>query len=101
MRTGRYDQPGIGAGLGELARIARETSVGRLNVSGEVTLANGSTSTVIEDANFGATTEIVLIPRGDPGASFRFWLAARNKGSLTLGHTDPGADLLCGWLALG
>ena len=100
-RTGRYDLPGIGAGTPELARIAREQGVGRINVSGEVTLANGTTSTVIEDSNFGATTELLLIPRADPGASFRFWLAARNKGSLTVGHPNPGTDLVCGWLALG
>ena len=100
-RTGRYDLPGIGAGLGELARITREYGVGRINVSGEVTLANGTTSTVIEDANFTATTELQLIPRADPGAAWRYWLAARNKGSITIGHTDPGTNLLCGWIALG
>jgi hypothetical protein len=100
-RTGRYDLPTIGAGTQELARMLREYGVGRINVSGEVTLANGSTSTLIEDANFGATTEIVLIPRADPDASFRFWLAARSRGSLTVGHTDPGTDLVCGWIAVG
>jgi hypothetical protein len=100
-RTGRYDLPGIGAGAPELARIGREQGVGRLNVSGEVTIANGATSTVITDSNFGATTEIVLIPRTDPGTSWRFWLAARNKGSLTVGHPNPGTNLVCGWLALG
>ena len=100
-RTGRYDLPSIGAGLGELARIIREMRQGRLNVSGEVTIANGSTSTVITDSNFGLTTEIALIPRSDPGASWRFWLAARNKGSLTIGHPNPGTDLVCGWIAEG
>lgn len=101
MRTGRYDAPSIGAGLGEIARIVRDMRYGRMNVSGEVTIANGSTSTTIEDANFGPTTEIQLIPRSDPGAAWRFWLAARNKGSLTVGHPNPGSDLVCGWIAEG
>lgn len=100
-RTGRYDLPSIRAGQDELARILREVRQGRLNTSGEVTIANGTTSTMIEDANFGPTTELLLIPRTDPGASWRFWLAARNKGSLTLGHPDPGSDLVCGWIAEG
>ena len=100
-RTGRYDLPSVGAGLGELARVVGEIRQGRLNTSGEVTIANGSTSTIIDDAQFGPTTEIVLTPRSDPGAAWRYWLAARSKGRITLGHPDPGGDLVCGWTAQG
>ena len=100
-RTGRHDLPSIGAGLGELARMIREMRQGRMNTSGEVTIANGSTSTIIDDSQFGATTELLLTPRTDPGASWRYWLTDRSKGRITLGHPDPGADLVCGWTAQG
>jgi len=100
-RTSRHDLPSINAGLNELARIVREMRQGRMNIAGEVTITNGTTTTLIEDQQFGATTVLTLTPRTDPGASWRSWTAARSKGSITVGHPNPGSDLVCDWLAQG
>ena len=100
-RSSRYDLPAVGAGLGELARLVRQYALGQLNVAGTVVLANGSTSTVLEDSSFTVTTEIVLIPRDSASAAIAWWLAARDKGSVTIGHDDPGADRTFGYVAVG
>jgi hypothetical protein len=100
-RTSRNDLPSIGAGLGEINRKLREAMLGRLNVAGEVTIATGTTTTLIEDQNFTFTTEITLTPRNSTGAALAWWLAARNKGSITLGHAAPGSDLTFGYIAAG
>jgi hypothetical protein len=100
-RTSRYDLPPIGAGLGSLARLLRDTMLGRINVAGEVTIATGTTTTLIEDQNFTFTTEITLIPRNSTGAALAWWLAARNKGSITIGHAAPGSNLTFGYIAAG
>ena len=97
-KTSRYDLPPIGLG-GELHRFVRDAIQGAVNVAGEVMLVAGTTATVIEDALFTTTTEVVLIPRD--AAAVSWWLQARDKGRITIGHADPGADRVFGYIAIG
>lgn len=100
-RTSVYQPPQVGAGLGELARFVRQILTGRINVAGEVTVAGYTSTTVISDANFTFTTELVLIPRDADGAALNWWLASRGRGSITIGHEQPGHDLTFGYVAVG
>ena len=54
---------------------------------------------MIEDALFTTTTEVVLIPRD--AAAVSWWLQARDKGRITIGHADPGANRVFGYIAIG
>lgn len=85
----------------ETGRHLRLLSEGRLNVTGEVTLANGTTSTVIGNRRFGSQTEIVLTPRSAAQAALKTWLAVRETGRLTLGHDAPSGDQTFGYIAIG
>lgn len=85
----------------ETGRQLRQLADGKLNVVGEVTLASGSTSTVLRNRRFGAATEIVLVPRSAAQAALAVWLAAKAQGELTLGHDAPVGDQTLGYIALG
>lgn len=101
-RRGRYELP-VRPTLEGLARIVREMRLGRLNVSGEVTVLSGTTATVIADAEIGASTVMTLTPLSEAAAELTWWedRAARTKGSITIGHAAPSGDLAFSWLALG
>ena len=99
-KTSRYDLPPVGLG-GELHRFVRDLIQGYANVAGEVAFLNGTTATILEDALFTTTTEVILVPRSAAGAAMPWWLQARDKGRITIGHADPGADLVFGYIAIG
>lgn len=100
-RLSRYDLPSVSPTLLELARILRETRLGRLNVAGTVTLASGTVSTVVTDREFGATTVLHLTPRSTGAAAIAWWQVDRAKGQITLGHDAPGADVEFYYTAIG
>lgn len=85
----------------ETGRHLRLLAEGRLNVTGEVVLANGATSTAIGDRRFSSRTEIVLVPRSATQAALAWWLAAREVGKLTIGHDAPTGDQTFGYIAIG
>ena len=82
-------------------RFVRDLVHGYVNVAGEMVLAAGTTSTVLEDALFTTTTEVTLVPRDAAGAAIQWWLSARMSGRIVIGHADPGANLAFGYIAIG
>jgi hypothetical protein len=94
-KTSRYDLPPVGPEN----RFVRDAIQGYVNVAGEVVLSG--TSTIIEDALFTTTTEITLIPRDAAGAAISWWLQQRMAGRIVIGHDNPGAARLFGYIAIG
>lgn len=68
---------------------------GRLNVLSTVTLEAGTTSTVIDDPRIWRETRPVLVPLSDIAAAMLPFVhvSARDNGTLTLTHTDPGTGV--------
>lgn len=89
------------AGGAEMARVLAEVRVGKVRCTGTVTLAAGTTSTLVRDSLFGAGTVLALRPTTAGGAALKTWQAATGKGSITVGHDAPGADQPFLWTALG
>lgn len=92
MIRSRYQLPTDKDSLPQVARLLRETRQGRLNVVREVTLVNGTTETTVTDNDIGPSTIAILVPKDAASAAIAWWLSGRDKGSLILGHADPGAD---------
>lgn len=76
---------------------------GRLNITGTVTLVNGTTSTVITNPNIWSGTVIALTPLSSAAATAHgsVYISARSAGTLTLTHANPGADSLFAYTILG
>jgi hypothetical protein len=97
----RYRLPTPQTDLPELARIVADMRVGRLDVGREVTMASGTTTTVIRGNTVGIDSIPILVPTTSTGAALAWWLSSRAKGALTLGHDAPGADELFLLLLIG
>ncbi len=97
----RYELPGAAPTLPELGRIVRDIRQGRLNVTGEVVLEAGTTTTVITDREFGATTVLGFTPLSASAAAIHPWQANVAKGEITIGHAAPGADVSYYYYAIG
>lgn len=100
-RISKYDLPSVNPTLPELGRIVREMRQGHCNTAGTVTLAGGTTETLIYDREFAVTTTIHLIPTSEAAAAITPWLKSRAKGSITLGHADPVTDAVFEYTAQG
>lgn len=68
-----------------------------------VTLASGTTSTVVTDQIIGGNTMPLLSAESADGAAIQasVYVSARDKGSLTLTHTAPGSDIELQLLLIG
>jgi hypothetical protein len=100
-RFSRHPLPSASADMAELTRFAREHSLGRTNTAHTVTLEAGSTETVIADREFGLTTVLHFAPRSAAAAAIRPYQTANAKGSITIGHAAPGADVAFYYSAIG
>lgn len=81
--------------------MVREIRQGHVNTKGTVTLAGGTTETLITDREFALTTTIHLTPASEAAADVKWWLKSRAKGSLTIGHADPVTDAVFEYTAQG
>jgi hypothetical protein len=77
------------------------SATARSTCTGSVTLATGTTSTVLRDALFGRDTAVVLVPTDAAGAALACLAGRHAVGSVTLGHAAPGRHLTFLWIALG
>jgi hypothetical protein len=100
-RLSRHPLPSASADPAELTRLVREHSLGRLNVAGVVTLESGTTTTTIIDREFGVSTVLSLTPRSAAAAAIVPYQTANAKGSITIGHAAPGADVAFYYSAIG
>lgn len=87
----------------ELATKLNLALQGRLNVTGTVTLLNGTTSTVITNPNIWQNTVVALTPLSAAAATAHgsIYVSARGAGTLTLTHANPGADAAFAYTILG
>ena len=85
-----------------VARVVNRLVDGQSANVGNVTLASGTTSTVIRAPIFRASTVLVLVPRSSAAAAISWWQETNaDKGAITIGHSAPGADVPFSWLAVG
>lgn len=85
----------------ELATAINQLIVGRINSIGEITIANGTTSTVVTDPNAYARSVPLLIPTNAAAAAISPYVSARSLNSFTLTHANPGASATFIYALLG
>ena len=90
----KYQLPSDKDDLPQIARLLRETRQGKINVVSDIVIKSGTTTTIVYDRDIGPSTVPILIPQSAAGAALTWWLAARGKGAITIGHADPGADIM-------
>jgi hypothetical protein len=84
-----------------LADAANAALRGELNNTGQVTCANGTTSTTITDARMGYGRLLVLVPLDAVAAALNWHLSAMTNGSCTIAHAAPSGDAVFGWCVIG
>ena len=79
----------------DMARAINQFLIGKLNVTHDVTLSPGATSTTISDARIGITTAIIpataLTASGATAISAGIWADTYLKGSVVLHHASNAA----------
>lgn len=93
--------PVVGADPIAVARVVNRALSGQLQNVGEVTLASGTTETVIRSPIFRATSVLILVPLSSAAAAISWWQDSRARGSITVGHSAPGSDLDFAWVVCG
>lgn len=86
---------------GELARALNLALSGGVGVVRALTIANATTSTVVNDALAHAGSIPLLTPTNAAGAGISPYVTARTKGSFTLTHANPGASATFIYILLG
>lgn len=66
--------------------------VSRMLAPVKVTVAAGTTSTVVENERISANTVPIPVPLDDSASTLTFWVAERKNGQLTLAHTLASAE---------
>ncbi len=83
----------------EIVNALNRALQGYINSTGTVTLVNGTTSTVVKNVLAHENSIPLLMPFGGPVANVV--VSARAKGSFTLTHANPGANITYGYALLG
>ena len=82
----------IGASLRDTAEIINNCVDGKLNVTGEVTLTNSATSTVVTDVRVGAESLIVFMPitagAATELAAGGMYVSSQGKQTFTVTHAN-------------
>ena len=76
--------------LRKLAFVINETQKGKTNNTGEVTLTNGTTSTVVSNPLCNAKSVIVLDRNSSLAAGLTGVYTTKANGSFTIFHSNPG-----------
>ncbi|RKP56360.1 hypothetical protein [Pararobbsia silviterrae] len=76
-----------------LALTTNNAAQGKINVSSQVTLAAGATTTTVKDSRIGATTVISFCPlTADAAAALSgLYVSAQVKGQMTLTHANTAS----------
>jgi hypothetical protein len=92
MTTGFPGLPVAGADARQVAVVVNRVAQGKLNCTGSVILAAGTTSTAVSDARVTAASVVLLMPATANAAieigNGTLFVSARDKGSFTLTHAD-------------
>lgn len=92
MTTSFRKLPPIGASLRDTAEIVNNCVDGKMNVTGEVTLTNSATSTVVTDIRVGAESLIVFMPiTADAAtelAAGGMYVSSQGKQTYTITHAS-------------
>lgn len=100
-RLGRIPAPTRWSSDEDKARALMQVMRGKLNVTGETTIFDATTETIVRDPDFGIDTVLVLVPTTAAGAALAWWQAGTGKGTVTVGHDAPDDPLTFRWIALG
>lgn len=94
--------PTTGGSPAEVARVVNSLIDGHHESHGAVTLAMGTTSTVIRSSIFSAHTILQLTPTSPEAAAVAWWqMDVDEKRSVTIGHDSPAGDVAFLWVAGG
>lgn len=97
-----YNQDAVD--LVKMTRIWDGMMEGRLNVTGEFTVAPFTTSTTVTDARMRANALVFWVPFSDNAAKHvaDMYLSGRNNGSFVLTHSSKNhTDLNFGYMIVG
>lgn len=76
----------------ELAVAVNNLNLGHSDNIGLITIANGTTSTVVTDTRAHIASVPLLTPTNAIAAALAVYVSARTKNSFTLTHPNPGAS---------
>lgn len=95
--------PATGGAPAAVARIVNRLLDGQSENVGRVTLAPGTTSTVIRSPIFRPTTALILVPLSQAAAPINWWMesAVTDRLAITIGHAAPAGDASFAWIAVG
>jgi hypothetical protein len=92
MTTGFPGLPVAGGEPRQVAAVVNRVVQGKLNCTGSVALAAGTTTTTVNDARATATSVVLLMPTTANAAvelgNGTLFVSARDKGSFTLTHAN-------------
>lgn len=84
--------PPQGGTAREIAEVINNTVDGKMNVTGEVTLTNSATSTVVTDVRVGAESLIVFMPitagAATELAAGGMYVSSQGKQTFTVTHAN-------------
>ena len=76
----------------QISEVVNNILRGKMNCTGEVTLTNSATSTIVTDFNAGPESCIVFMPQSSDAASELYggsmFVSARARDSFTITHTS-------------
>ena len=104
--TGFPGLPPGGGDLRQVAAIVNRMNLGKLNCTGELTLAFAQTSTTVSDPRAGTESVILLVPLTASAAAEQaaggLYLSARANGGFVVSHADTAqTDRRFGYAIIG
>ena len=88
---------------GPVSRVVNDIRDGKIDATGTLTFANGTTETEIRDLRLTEQSVLSLMPRSAAAAAAGWWVPAdaKTRGRVVISHELAGADLVYDYTALG
>ena len=101
LRVLRTSWSNLDEGLRQVSERVNDIGRGRTNASGEVTLTNSQTTTVVNDVNVSADSEVLLMAKTADAAAEQAYVSNTANGSFTITHANAVTTRTFGYLIAG
>lgn len=85
----------------EIAEVVNRTTDGKLNSTGEFTIASGTTTTSVTDPRASKESIVLFAGIGNTLIHSEPFMSSRANGSFVVGHLNHGHDVLVGYVIIG